>query len=43
MVMGSSPTGSNNVIKETGAFQTYSIAIQDFQIFTVNLKFPDCI
>jgi hypothetical protein len=33
MVVGSSPTRSNNVIKETGVFQTYSIAFSRFTNF----------
>jgi hypothetical protein len=33
MVVGSSPTRSNNVIKETGVFQTYSIAFSRFSNF----------
>ncbi len=33
MIVGSSPTRSNNVIKETGIFQTYSIAFSRFSNF----------
>jgi hypothetical protein len=31
--LGSNPVGSNNVIKETGVFQTYSIAFLRFSNF----------
>ncbi len=41
-VVGSSPTRSNNVIKETGVFRLIRSHFQDFQIFTVNFKFSDC-